>query len=332
MTDLPESPTPRSTSEIASFHAHIYYDPATTRLEAERLRTWIDERFSVTLGRWHDAKVGPHDQAMFQVAFAADIFPVLVPWLMLNHGRLSVLVHPNTTNPRRDHLADGLWIGPPLAVHGEKLPEEAPMEPAPPPNTAMAFAQPATGKERRFPQLTMDQLDDNQKPLGEQIMKVTSIGIAGPYNPMLRSPVLGQRLFDLFHYLRWETSVPTRLNEFAILIIGRQWRSQVEWYAHAPLAAKAGLLPEIIAELKAGKRPSNMAEDEAVVYDFVTELTTTQKVSDQTFARAKKIFTDQQFVDLTAVAGNYIMVAMMLAMAEETVPPGKEPPFKVGEK
>ena len=148
----------------------------------------------------------------------------------------------------------------------------------------------------------------------------------------MRSPVLGQRLFDLFHYLRWETSVPTRLNEFAILIIGRQWRSQIEWYAHAPLAAKAGLKTDIIAELKDGKRPSGMAEDEALVYDFVNELTTSQRVSDETFARAKKVLNDQQLVDLTAVAGNYVMVAMVLAMAEETVPAGKEPPFKMGEK
>ncbi|MET4088911.1 hypothetical protein ABID60_004637 [Bradyrhizobium sp. S3.5.5] len=98
---------------------------------------------------------------------------------------------------------------------------------------ATMFAAPATSKEPRFPQLTMDQLDAKQKPLGEQIMKVSSVGIGGPYNPMIRSPVLGQRLFDLFYYLRWETSVPTKLNEFAILIIGRQWRSQVEWFAHA---------------------------------------------------------------------------------------------------
>ena len=191
---------------------------------------------------------------------------------------------------------------------------------------------PATVKTPRFPQLTLDQLDEAQKPLGEEIMKVSSTGIGGPYNPMLRSPVLGQRLFDLFHYLRWETSVPIRLNEFAILIIGRQWRSQVEWFAHAPIAAKAGLSADIIAELKTNKRPSNMAEDEALVYDFVTELTTTKKVSDETFARAKKVFNDQQIVDLTAVAGNYVMVAMILAMAEQTVPPDKEEPFKVGEK
>ena len=197
---------------------------------------------------------------------------------------------------------------------------------------ATVMAGPATSKEPRFPQLTMDQLDEKQKPLGEQIMKVSSVGLGGPYNPMIRSPVLGQRLYDLFYYLRWQTSVPTKLNEFAILIIGRQWRSQVEWFAHAPLAAKAGLSADIIAELKKGERPSNMAEDEAMVYDFVTELTTTKKVSDETYARAKKIFNDQQIVDLTGVAGNYVMVAMMLAMAEETTSPGKEPPFKVGDK
>ena len=89
----------------------------------------------MTLGRWHDAKVGPHDQAMYQVAFANDVFAELVPWLMLNHGRLSILVHPNTTNPRRDHLVDPFWIGTPLPVHGETLPDEAERELALPPNT-----------------------------------------------------------------------------------------------------------------------------------------------------------------------------------------------------
>src|ERR1700676_1458665 len=84
---------------------------------------------------------------------------------------------------------------------------------------SLATEREAMSKEPRFPQLTMDQLNEKQKPLGEQIMKVSSVGIGGPYNPMLRSPVLGQRLFDLFHYLRWETSVPIKLNEFAILVI-----------------------------------------------------------------------------------------------------------------
>jgi 4-carboxymuconolactone decarboxylase len=190
---------------------------------------------------------------------------------------------------------------------------------------------PALGKEPRFPQLTMDQLNDQQRPLGEAIMKISSVGIAGPYNPMLRSPVYGQRMFDLLDYLRWHSSLPLRLNELAILITGRLWRSQVEWYAHGPLALKAGLSPQLIADLKANRRPAAMQADEALVYDFVMELSTTHAVSDETFARAKTLLGEQQVVDLTAVTGTYVAVAMMLAMAEEGVPPGKEPPFGAGD-
>lgn len=181
---------------------------------------------------------------------------------------------------------------------------------------------------KRFPQLAIDQLTAEQKPLGEQVLKVSSVGLGGPYNPLLRSPVLGQRMFDLLYYLRWNTSIELRLNEFAILIVGRHWRSQVEWFAHAPIAIKSGLAPEVVADLKANRRPAGMKPDEEIVYDFVTELVGKKAVSDATFKRARQSMSEQQVVDLTMVTGTYVSLAMLLAMAEETVPPGNEPPFR----
>lgn len=184
---------------------------------------------------------------------------------------------------------------------------------------------------RRFPQIKVDELTANTKALGEKILGVSSIGLGGPYNLLLRSPVLGERMFELFRYLRWNTSVPLRLNELAILIIGRIWRSQVEWFAHVPIALKAGLAQHVIDDLKAKRRPQDMQPDEAAVYDFVTELATTHKVSDETFAKAKAVLTEQQIVDLTATAGTYVTVAMLIAMSEEQVPEGKAPPFGPGD-
>ncbi|MBM3769949.1 MAG: carboxymuconolactone decarboxylase family protein [Acidimicrobiia bacterium] len=175
---------------------------------------------------------------------------------------------------------------------------------------------------KRFPQLTLDQLNGQARQLGDEIMRISSVGLAGPYNSMLRSPVMGDRLFRLLDYLRFNTSVPRRLNEFAILIQARLWTSQIEWYAHHPLALKAGLSEAVAADLKAGRRPANMQRDEAVVYDFCMELSTKHQVSDATFARAKDVFTDQQIVDLIAVSGTYVTVAMLLNAAQEPAPGG----------
>jgi aromatic ring-cleaving dioxygenase len=127
----------RPLAEIASYHAHVYFDPAAGRGSALAVRAALAERFAVRLGTVWERPVGPHSRAMYQVAFAPELFGRIVPWLMLNRLGLSVLVHPNTANQKRDHLDDALWLGEPLALDGEVLPgEDREAEPAGPPNTA----------------------------------------------------------------------------------------------------------------------------------------------------------------------------------------------------
>src|ERR1700729_4591746 len=87
-----------------------------------------------------------------------------------------------------------------------------------PANTASSSAK---GKEPRFPQLALEQLNEQQRPVGEKIVKISSVGLGGPYNPMLRSPVYAQHIYDLLDYLRWHTSVPTKLSEMAMLVVSR---------------------------------------------------------------------------------------------------------------
>ena len=99
-------------SAISEYHAHIYYDPRTTRDRAERLRARVAAAFpQAKLGRWHDELVGPHTQSMFQIAFPAPLLNAFLPWLMLNRDGVSVLLHPETGNDYRDHSAHAAWLG-----------------------------------------------------------------------------------------------------------------------------------------------------------------------------------------------------------------------------
>lgn len=129
----------RRVAEVASYHAHIYFDPASQRADAVAIRDAAGQRFAVRLGTVHDRPVGPHSQAMFQIAFEPPLFGTLVPWLMLNNRGLSILIHPNTTNEKRDHLLDALWIGTPLPLDDELLPEETQAQLAGETNTTPAI-------------------------------------------------------------------------------------------------------------------------------------------------------------------------------------------------
>ena len=158
----------------------------------------------------------------------------------------------------------------------------------------------------------------------EAVKRIREHGLFGGY---LHSPELGDRLQKVGEYVRFNTSINPRLNEFAILITARYWTAQYEWYAHLPLALKAGLDPKIAEQLALNKRPAGMKEDEAAVYDFCTQLHRAKKVSDATFKRAVALFGEKGVMDLIGVIGYYTVASMILNVNEAPVPAGEKKPL-----
>ena len=181
----------------------------------------------------------------------------------------------------------------------------------------------------RLRQLTYDELAPEVRPLADDILKVSSAALGGPYNALLRSPDMARRCFDLLDYLRFKTSVNKRLNEFAILIQARLSNAQYEWWAHERIARKAGLSDGVMAGLRECRRPDGMQPDEALVYDFCVQLSLNHRVSDDVWARAIASMGEQQVIDLVVLSGTYVMVSMLLNATQVGIPGGGAEPLQV---
>ena len=198
-------------------------------------------------------------------------------------------------------------------------------------------AAPAPATATRFPILDPGHLSAEQNETLDAILSGPRAGgdpdararllRGGPFNAWLRSPALGNRLQKVGEFIRYQSSLPLRLNEFAILITARVWTSQFEWFAHHPMAIKAGLDPRIAQELAQGLRPSGMADDEAAVYEFCLQLHQEKQVDDARYQRALALFGEQGVVDLIGVCGYYTVVAMTLNVARVALPEGVAPPL-----
>lgn len=182
----------------------------------------------------------------------------------------------------------------------------------------------------RFKQLEKAEMTDAQRKAYEAIVSGPRAGARGPFNALLRSPDLADRVQRVGEYVRFNSSLPARLNELAILITARYWNAQYEWYAHNLLALKAGLDPQVAAAVAQGKRPPNMQDDEAALYDFCKELHETKSVSDATHAAALAKFGERGVVDLIGVAGYYTLVSMVLNVDLHPLPDGVTPLPELG--
>ena len=190
---------------------------------------------------------------------------------------------------------------------------------------ACLLAVPATAAER-LPNLRPDQLSPEQKAIEDAITSGPRGNSSGPFQAWLRSPVLADRLQKVGEYVRFQTSLPKPLNEFAILIAGRYWNSAFEWAYHYPLAINGGVEASVLADLSNGRVPGGMSGDEALVYAFSTELRRDRMVTDATYARALARFGERGVIDLVAVNGYYDVVCMTLNVAQVPVPAGSTAP------
>ena len=144
---------------------------------------------------------------------------------------------------------------------------------------------------------------------------------------MLRVPELMDLAFKWREHVQFRSVLDQRLTELAILIAARHWTQEYEWNAHYPLAMKAGLKPEIISAVEEGRRPSRMAEDEEILYDFCTELQRNHGVSDATYARALAKFGEAGVVEAASLQGYYSFLAMVMNTARTPLPAGARPPL-----
>ena len=196
------------------------------------------------------------------------------------------------------------------------------------------IAVPTAGRAEdttRFAPLKAEEMTPPQKAWADAIAVPPRNAKFGnpPYRAYIRSPELASRLSALSDYLRWNSSLPPRLSELAILITAREWTAQYEWFAHYPLALKGGLDTQVADAIAAGKRPDGMKDDEAALYDLATALYRDRKVSDPVYKAALEKFGEHGIMDIIGIIGYYDLVSMTLITMQAAPPNDSVKPLPV---
>jgi 4-carboxymuconolactone decarboxylase len=173
-------------------------------------------------------------------------------------------------------------------------------------------------KKRPTPRVAIlreDQLNPTQRALMDAMRsgpRGKSLPIRGPFAAFLHAPAFGDLAQRLGAHCRYRTTLPPRLSELAILCTARLWRAQFEWYAHEPMALKAGVSAKTVRDIKAGRAPKTAPKDERAIYDFVQELYKTRRISERAYKKVRAFLSDESMVELVGVLGYYTLISMTL--------------------
>jgi 4-carboxymuconolactone decarboxylase len=193
-----------------------------------------------------------------------------------------------------------------------------------------AAKKPAKMPPPRVAILAEDKLTPPQRALLDSIRsgpRGGGINIRGPFAVFLHAPEFGELAQKLGGYCRYQTGVPPRLSEFAILATAKLWRAQYEWFAHVPQAERAGVKPATIRELHQGRPPKSAPKDERAIYDFVQELYQSRRVSDKTYKRVCALLGEATTVQFVGILGYYVLISMILNVFRMPLPEGEPLPF-----
>ena len=149
----------------------------------------------------------------------------------------------------------------------------------------------------------------------------------GPFAIWLQAPEFGDLAQRLGAHVRYNTALSPRQSEFAILCTGQKWKAQYEWFAHEPMALKAGVKPQTVKDIKAGRLPKGAPKDERAIYDFIQELYKTRRVSDKNYKRVHSFLGDRGMVELIGIRGYYTLISMTLNVFRADLPDNAPLPF-----
>ena len=171
----------------------------------------------------------------------------------------------------------------------------------------------------RLPMPAAEAMSDAQRAAAQALIDGPRKAVFGPFIPLLQSPVLMDRIGSLGEYLRFDSTLDTRVRELVTCAVARHVGNQFEWVLHAAAAVKAGVSAEAIEALRLGRRAAPLAEDEQLGLDFAVELLQHHGVSEPTYAAAVAFFGTSTVVELSALVGYFTMVCWVMNVAHTPV-------------
>jgi 4-carboxymuconolactone decarboxylase len=176
----------------------------------------------------------------------------------------------------------------------------------------------------RVPYVDREEMDAEGQEIYDRIRRDRNAPKVGlQFRALLHSPKAAGFLTSMGAQLRFQSAMPENLKEFAIVVVAREWNSDIEWTAHAALAAKAGVSAASIEAIRTGKSLTGLPEQEQVIARFVHQILRDKKVSDEAFAAAQKLLGTKGVVDLTLTCSYYTAINMAQVALKPEMEPGK---------